>query len=120
MRSASAGSAYEGTTQVNAEINPSFNVAQPKYRRVVEKKVPHPEMPIRVECDVHRWMHGWWISQEHPYYAVTDAHGTFALDDVPPGTYRLELWHESLGKRSQSVTVKPKERVALTLEMAKR
>lgn len=107
-------------TQVNAEMNPSFNVAQPKFRHVVEKKIRHPEMPMRVQCDVHRWMRGWWVAQEHPYYALTDAHGAFVLDDVPPGTYRLELWQEALGKRSQSVTVKPKERVTLTLEMAKK
>jgi hypothetical protein len=107
-------------TQVNGEVNRSFNVAQPKSRRVVEKRIVEPEMAIRVQCDVHRWMRAWWIAQEHPYYAVTDAHGAFALDDVPPGTYRLELWHESLGKQSQSVTVEPRERVTMTLEMAKR
>jgi hypothetical protein len=107
-------------TQVNAERNRGFNVAQPKYRRVVEKKISEPEMPIRVQCDVHRWMRAIWVAEEHPYYAVTDARGSFALADVPPGTYRLELWHETLGTRSQSVTVSPHERVDLTLEMAKR
>ena len=107
-------------TQIDAERNRGFNVAQPKYRRVVEKKITEPEMPIRVQCDVHRWMRAVWVAEEHPYYAVTDAHGSFALADVPPGTYRLELWHESLGTRSQSVTVAPQQRVMLTLEMAKR
>jgi hypothetical protein len=107
-------------TQVNAEMNPGFNVAQPKYRRVVEKKVAHAEMPIRVQCDVHRWMRGWWIAEDHPYYALSDAHGAFVLDDVPPGTYRLEAWHETLGTLAQAVTITPKEHVTLTLEMAKR
>jgi hypothetical protein len=28
---------------------------------------------------------------------------------VPPGTYTLEAWHESLGTRTQQVTVGAKE-----------
>jgi len=107
-------------TQVNAERNRGFNVAQPKSRRVVEKKIMEPEMPIRVQCDVHRWMRAVWVAEDHPYYAVTDAHGSFVLDDVPPGTYRLEVWHETLGTRAQPVTVQPHQRVVVTLEMAKR
>lgn len=106
--------------QVDAERNRGFNVAQPKSRRIVEKKITEPEMPIRVQCDVHRWMRAVWVAEDHPYYAVTDAHGSFVLDDVPPGTYRLELWHETLGTRAQSVTVQPNQRVVVTLEMAKR
>ena len=52
------------------------------------------------QCDAHGWMHAWWISQDHPYYAVTDAKGAFKLADVPPGDYEVELWHEKLGKQT--------------------
>ncbi len=36
------------------------------------------------------------VVAEHPYYALTDANGEFTLDDVPPGPYRLRLWHEGV------------------------
>lgn len=106
-------------TNVTAEANPAFSVAQPKFRRVVEKKIEHPEMAIRVRCDVHAWMGAWWVSQEHPYYALTDTNGAFTLGDVPPGDYTIEAWHETLGKVTQQVAVKPKDVVTLTFAMAK-
>ncbi len=107
-------------TGILAEMNRTFTVAQPKSRRVVEKKIEKPEMPIKVQCDVHRWMRGWWIAQAHPYYALTDAAGRFTLSDVPPGTYTLALWHETLGRLRQTVSVAPKATSELTLEMAGR
>ena len=105
-------------TGILAEANPTFTVAQPKSRRVVEKRIAHPEMPIKVQCDVHRWMRGWWISQAHPYYAVSDATGSFTLPDIPPGTYDLALWHETLGETRRSVSVAANATVDLTIEMA--
>ncbi|MCH7573124.1 MAG: carboxypeptidase regulatory-like domain-containing protein [Planctomycetes bacterium] len=57
------------------------------------------------------------VVAEHPYYEVTDEKGAFELNDVPPGTYTLSLWHETLGQVTQQVTVKPGEeaRVEFTL-----
>lgn len=107
-------------TNVVAEKNPSFTVAQPKFRRVVERRIDEPEMPMRVRCDVHSWMASWWIAQEHPYYAVTKADGTFALSDIPPGNYTLELWHETLGRTTQPVTVNPNAETRVSLELTKR
>lgn len=62
---------------------------------------------IRLACDVHQWMGGWIVVAKHPYYAVTDKDGSFQLKDVPPGTYTLQAWHESLGKQEQEITVTP-------------
>ena len=38
----------------------------------------------------------WLWALPHPYYAVTDAGGRFALDDVPPGSYTLVVWSAPL------------------------
>jgi hypothetical protein len=54
-------------------------------------------------------MSGYWISEEHPYFAVTDANGMFKISDIPPGDYEVELWHEKLGKKTEKVSIKPKE-----------
>ena len=51
-------------------------------------------------------MEAWIVVAEHPYYAVSDEKGEFKLTDVPPGTYTLHLWHESLGELEQQVTVR--------------
>jgi plastocyanin len=100
--------------------NPSFNQAQPKFKKKIEAKIEKPEMPIKVQCDAHGWMHAWWISEDHPYYAVTDAKGAFKIGDVPPGDYTLEFWHETLGKQTQKVTVKPNADTKVSVEMTKK
>ena len=52
------------------------------------------------------WMHAYWLSMDHPYYAVTDADGSFKIADLPAGDYEVEVWHEKLGKKTEKVTVK--------------
>jgi plastocyanin len=102
-----------------SKINSPFNMAQPKFKKSMTVKIDKPEA-INVKCDVHGWMDGWLFAAPNPYYAVTDDKGSFKLTDVPAGTYTLEVWHETLGKQSQKVTVKPKEETKVTLEMAKK
>ena len=33
---------------------------------------------------------------KHPYYAVTDDKGAYVLENVPPGTYQVKVWHEGI------------------------
>lgn len=85
--------------------NPEKNVAMPKFKKKIEWKVEQPEWPIAVKCDAHPWMHAYWVSMGHPYYAVTDASGAFSIADLPAGDYEVEVWHETLGKQVEKVTV---------------
>lgn len=85
--------------------NPSINIAQPKFKKVVDVTVEKPEL-IKVTCDAHGWMHGWWFSSANPYFAVTDDKGNFTIKDVPPGDYTVTIWQEKLGKQEQKVSVK--------------
>ncbi|MFQ5851014.1 MAG: carboxypeptidase regulatory-like domain-containing protein [Candidatus Binatia bacterium] len=99
--------------------NSPINRAQPKFKKKLTVKFSKPEI-VSVRCDVHGWMSGWFFVAENPYYDVTDDKGSFKLTDVPPGTYTVEVWHETLGKKSQKVTVKPNEKVKITFAMAKK
>ena len=87
--------------------NPSFNRLQPGVRkRMITKKndLTIPEI-IPLKCDLHGWMKAWIIVTDHPYHAVSDQEGLFQISDVPPGTYTVQFWHETLGLVSQEVTV---------------
>ena len=42
-------------------------------------------------------MKGYVWAFDHPFSAVTDAQGNFAIRDAPVGTWRLVLWHEKTG-----------------------
>lgn len=65
----------------------------------------------RVECDTHTWMKAYILVFGHPYYTITDASGTFRLENVPVGTYTLRVWHEVLGEQRATVVVKSDESV---------
>src|SRR6266481_9608016 len=88
-----------------SEKNPSFNMAQPKFKKVIEQKVEKPEV-IKVTCDAHGWMHGWWVATDTPYFAVTDDKGNYSIKDVPAGDYTIEVWQEKLGTDDQKASVK--------------
>ena len=100
-----------------SKVNSPFNQAQPKFKKTLDVKIDKPEV-IRVKCAVHGWMEGWLVATDNPYFAVTDASGSFKLTDVPAGNYTVEVWQEKLGKSSQKVTVKPKEDAKVNFELA--
>lgn len=99
--------------------NPSINKAQPKFKKVLTEKFDKPEI-IRVQCDAHNWMSGWIVVQAHPHYAVTDAGGSFKIENIPPGKHKVEVWHEVLGHLTQEVEVKAGTPTKVTFELAKK
>ena len=72
---------------------------------------------VPVKCDTHEWMSGVIVVAGHPYYAKTDASGSYRLTDVPPGEYVVTVWHEKLGEKTARVKVAPgkEARVDFTL-----
>ncbi len=100
-----------------SKVNSAFNMAQPKFKKTLEVKIEKPEA-VEVKCDVHGWMQGWLVATPNPYFAVTDGSGSFKLDNVPAGSYTVEVWHEKLGKSTQKVTVKAKEDAKANFEVA--
>jgi hypothetical protein len=60
----------------------------------------------KLTCDVHPWMRAFIVVTDHPFFAVSDARGRFAIRGIPPGTYTLEAWHARYGwKRRSTVRV---------------
>ena len=98
-----------------SSANPPFNMAQPKFRKVISEEINRPEV-IRIQCDVHSWMHGWLFVTDHPA-AVTDTAGAFKLENVSPGKHKIEVWHPVLGSQSKTVDVKPGETARVTFEL---
>jgi plastocyanin len=94
----------------------SFNMAQPKFKRKMTVDFKNPEI-VPVECNVHGWMNALLVVEDNPYYALTDASGSFKITDVPPGKYTLKVWHSKLGEQTKEVTVAPKEEVKVAFEM---
>jgi plastocyanin len=99
------------------QLNASFNRTQPK-ARTISVTFSTPEI-IRINCDLHSWMVGWVVVATHAYYAITGADGQFQFDDLPPGQYKLKVWHERLGTVEASAAV-GEQPARVTIEMKAR
>ncbi len=85
--------------------NPEFNQGQPFQNMELEKTFANEEVMVRFKCDVHPWMSAYMGVVSHPFFAVTGTDGSFTIDGLPAGDYVVESWHETLGTRTQNVTV---------------
>lgn len=61
-----------------------------------------------MQCGFHAYMESWGLAVQNPYYAMTDQDGRFEISDIPPGTYKVVVWHPYLnGMREETVTIQP-------------
>ena len=111
-----------------------FNLALPNKDQMIDitKRLTKPGV-IRVVCDAHPHMSAWMIVHDSPYYAVTDERGAFKIDGIPPGTYKVTMWHEGFRARgldkdgrplydephtiTREVTIAPKGTATLDFEL---
>jgi plastocyanin len=91
------------------EVNQEFNFGQPMKGMKSSRAFTAREVMVRFKCDVHGWMTAYAGVLDHPYFAVTRGGGKFELKNLPPGTYTVEAWHETLGTESQQVTLGEKD-----------
>lgn len=72
-----------------------------------------------MQCGFHAYMESWALVVDHPYYAITDQEGKFEIGDIPPGTYKVVIWHPYVHEGyEQVVTVRPKEAATAEFKVA--
>lgn len=71
----------------------AFNIAEPVKGMKVVQRVKKPGMYL-LECDVHAWMNCYVYVGGDGYAAITDTSGKFTIPNVPPGKYKITMWHE--------------------------
>jgi plastocyanin len=111
-----------------------FNLALPNKDQMVDitRRLTKPGV-IRVVCDAHPHMFAWMVVHDSPYVAVTDERGAFKIDGIPPGTYKVTMWHEGFRAKgvdkdgrplyeephtvSKDVTIAPKSAATIAFEL---
>lgn len=111
-----------------------FNLALPNKGQLIDitRRLTKPGV-VRVVCDAHPHMSAWIVVHDSPYLAVTDERGAFRIDGVPPGTWKVTMWHEgfrSLGADkdgrpvhdeprtvTKEITIAPKGTAAIEFEL---
>ena len=111
-----------------------FNLALPNKDQMIDitKRLTKPGV-VHVLCDAHPHMFGWIVLHDSPYFAVTDDRGAFSIDGIPPGTYKVTMWHEGFRPKgvdkdgrplydeprtvTKDVTIGPKTTVSVDFEL---
>jgi Carboxypeptidase regulatory-like domain len=84
--------------------NIPWNKSQPPGAPPIVTSWKAEEVAIPVKCNIHPWMHGWFVVVKGPH-AVTDDKGSYTIENVPPGNYTVTAWQEVYGTQTQKVTV---------------
>ena len=87
------------------EENNEFNVTMPKFKKETIRTFEYAEPMFPIKCDVHPWMGGFVAVLEHPFFDITGKEGAYTIENLDPGTYQIEFWHEKLGTHTDTVSV---------------
>lgn len=72
---------------------------------------------VNVYCNVHPNMSAAIMVMDTPYYAFSDQTGSYTLQNVPAGRYRLIAWNEQGGETESPIEVAPIGSVAGTVAL---
>ena len=104
------------TTQAQLDSGRTiFNVALPVPGLNINKPIGAAGI-VRLSCNTHPWMRGWMIVADDAA-AVSGADGRFTIDNVPPGSYELRVWHEALKGAPQKITVTAGKPTEITFQL---
>lgn len=100
---------YKNSDKITHNVH-TFSVKNPAFNKTIaagssdEQKLEKSEA-INVKCDIHPWMSCYVYVTDTPYAAVTKEDGSFEIPNLPPGEYKVEVWHETLGKSKADLTI---------------
>lgn len=85
--------------------NKEFNFGLPGAGQFETKRFSTKEVMVRVRCEVHPWMSAWIGVLDHPYFSVTSGSGGYGIVNLPPGRFKVTVWHERYASVEQEVDV---------------
>jgi plastocyanin len=98
---------FENSDTVNHSVMAVSTVKENQFNSVAGPGTPivytfEPQKPpVSIGCSLHPWMQAWVYVVRHPWFAVTDEHGKFRIDAIPPGAYTLALAHPDSNLRER-------------------
>lgn len=60
---------------------------------------------VKVYCHIHSHMSASIMVFDHTFFTIPKNDGSFTIEDVPAGTYKVSAWHERIGESSQPVKI---------------
>lgn len=88
-----------------------FNFGQPDPGDIVQELKTSRGAYIGINCEAHNFMFGYMLAPNHPYAVVVGDDGSYSIDGIPPGKYKLKAWHPVLGVLKAKLTIKGGEAI---------
>jgi plastocyanin len=89
-----------------------------RYPQGESKSVDFQEAAIvSVFCEVHDPMRGVIVVVENPFYALVGVDGSYRIDGVPPGEYRVAFWSADHEPTEETVTVVADQTTRVEVEL---
>ncbi len=82
-----------------------MNISQPEKGTINKKVKLKRGVAMKIECDAHDFMHGFVFVAKNPYYAKVAEDGTYTIDNIPAGQYKVMAFHGTLGTQKGKATV---------------
>ena len=98
-------------------VMPFFNSGQV----VASERLAKHSGIVEVRCAIHPWTHAYIAVFDHPYFAVTGKDGSFKIDSLPPGSYKMMVWHEGAAQpleRQVQVAANGEAKVDVSIKIA--
>jgi hypothetical protein len=77
--------------------NPPFNVTMPVKQQKPMDIEGSEAVPASLQSSLYPWVKCWILPLPHPYFAVSDEAGEFQIENLPPGNWEFQVWHERNG-----------------------
>ncbi len=102
---------------INTMANPGLNqLIRPQ--QTITWRFDKPErIPRLIQSDIQPGMMAYQMVTDHPWVAVTDKTGKFAIRGLPPGKYQFKVWHETAGYLEKALAVEVKPGAATDLNL---
>ncbi len=75
---------------------------------------------IPLLCNVHSEMSAFVLVVDNPYFSVTGRDGVFNIENIPPGDYKLNAWHERLRTITKDVKIEAGKTTNVDFNLKKR
>lgn len=69
------------------------------------KRLKKKDKHFFLQCGQHNYIEAEARIVWNPYFSITDASGSFKLDQVPAGKYKVTAWHPYAGEHTQEIIV---------------
>lgn len=69
-----------------------------------------------MQCGFHAYMESWGFVASNPYYAISAKDGTYTIPDIPPGDYKIQVWHPMIDQE-YTVTISANSTTELPIEI---